>query len=158
MAVPPRHHCCPRYSLELPDEWHSSLGMGQRSPEVAAQPSSPRPLHGSIRMHDIVPRLQKFQEVMKSLYWGFQVPCPSFPFQSIAHVYSLMFKRLKSSTSTLSTIPNPYAVDLHWRSIWLYIAKELNPLEIARLVCVNKRTIRRYVTLFEQTGDVQPIS
>ena len=37
-------------------------------------------------------------------------------------------------------------------------AKGLNPEEISALVCVSQSTIRRYLTLFERTGDVQPIS
>ena len=34
-------------------------------------------------------------------------------------------------------------------------AKDLNPEEISALVCVSQSTIRRYLTLFERTGDVQ---
>lgn len=29
---------------------------------------------------------------------------------------------------------------------------------VGQLVCVSERTVRRYITLFEQTGDVQPES
>ena len=55
-------------------------------------------------------------------------------------------------------MPIPYAVDFRWRIIWLYTAKQLSPVEISRLVCVSERTARRYITKFEQTGDVQPVS
>ena len=40
-------------------------------------------------------------------------------------------------------MPTPYTVDLHWRIVWLYTAKQLNPQEISMLVCVSQ-TIRCY--------------
>ena len=55
-------------------------------------------------------------------------------------------------------MPKPYAIDLRWRIVWLSTAKGLNPEEISALVCVSQSTIRRYLTLFERTGDVQPVS
>ena len=53
-------------------------------------------------------------------------------------------------------MPKPYATDLRWRIIWLYIAHESTPSEISHLMCISERTVRRYIALFEETGDVKP--
>ena len=53
-------------------------------------------------------------------------------------------------------MPRAYTIDLRWRIVWLYTVQQLSPGEIANLACVNERTVRRYITLFEQTGDIQP--
>ena len=53
-------------------------------------------------------------------------------------------------------MPNPYSNDLRWRVIWLYLAKNLSIAEVSELVCVSERTIKRYITQFNQTGDVHP--
>ena len=42
--------------------------------------------------------------------------------------------------------------------MWLSTAKGLNPDEISELVCVSRSTIRRYLTRFWSTGEVQPTS
>ena len=54
------------------------------------------------------------------------------------------------------SMPNPYSVDLRWRIIWLYLARKLSSLQIAALLNVSERTVRRYVALFYRTGDVKP--
>ncbi len=54
-------------------------------------------------------------------------------------------------------MPNPYSIDLCWRIVWLYTAKQLSAAEISQLVCVSERSVRRYITQFQQTGDVQPV-
>ena len=41
-------------------------------------------------------------------------------------------------------MPKAYAVDLQWRAVWMHIAQ--------------KRSVRRYISLFHQTGDVEPKS
>ena len=58
----------------------------------------------------------------------------------------------------IEKMPKSYAVDLRWRIVWLYTAKQFSPMKIARLVCINERTVRRYIALFQRTGDVQPVS
>ena len=51
-----------------------------------------------------------------------------------------------------------YTIDICWRIVWLYTVQQLSPWEMANLACVNERTVGRYITLFQQTGDVQPIT
>lgn len=53
-------------------------------------------------------------------------------------------------------MPKPYATDLRWRIIWLHLAHRSTPKEIAELMCVSERTVWRYISLFEQTGEVRP--
>lgn len=53
-------------------------------------------------------------------------------------------------------MPKPYAIDLRWRIIWLYISHKLAPSDIAHIMCISERTVWRYIALFEQTGDVKP--
>ena len=40
--------------------------------------------------------------------------------------------------------------------MWLNIANGTSPAEISRIMNVSKRTVRRYLQLFQQTGDVRP--
>ena len=54
------------------------------------------------------------------------------------------------------SMPNQYSLDLRWRIIWLYTAQHLSISEISQLVCVSEKTARRYITKFEQSGEVQP--
>ena len=58
----------------------------------------------------------------------------------------------------LKVMPKPYALDLRWRIVWLSTAKNMSPEEISALVCISQSTIRRYLTRFWSTGDVQPTS
>lgn len=55
-------------------------------------------------------------------------------------------------------MPNPYSIDFRWRIVWLYTVKQLGAARISQLLCVSERTVRRYITQFEQSGDVQPVS
>ena len=72
----------------------------------------------------------------------------------------LKFKVVQNNTDAsavaVSKRPRAYTIDLRWRIVWLYTVQQLSPGEIANLACVNERTVRRYITLFEQTGDIQP--
>ena len=52
-------------------------------------------------------------------------------------------------------MPNPYSLDLRWRIIWLYLAQRLPPFQIATLLHVSERTVRRYLTLLYESGDVR---
>lgn len=58
----------------------------------------------------------------------------------------------------LSKMPILYAVDFCWRIVRLYTAKQLSLVEISRMVYVSESTVKRYITQFEQTSDVQPVS
>ena len=51
-------------------------------------------------------------------------------------------------------MPNPYSFDLRWRIVWVYLTQNRSPVEIATLFNVSDRTVRRYISLFHQTGDV----
>ena len=50
----------------------------------------------------------------------------------------------------------PYSTDLRWRVVWLSLVQQLCPDAIAQLLSVSARTVRRYIDLFYQTGDVVP--
>ena len=47
-------------------------------------------------------------------------------------------------------------IDLRWRIVWAYLTQNSTLPEIANVFSVSERTIRRYIQLFYQTGDVQP--
>ena len=53
-------------------------------------------------------------------------------------------------------MPTPYAVVLRWRAVWLNIAHGFSSQEVSNILCLSKCTVQRYLTLFHQTGDVQP--
>lgn len=52
-------------------------------------------------------------------------------------------------------MPKSYSIDLHWRIVWAHLTQTLTLSEIADLFSVSKCTVRRYIHLFYQTGDVQ---
>lgn len=53
-------------------------------------------------------------------------------------------------------MPVPYSVDFRWRVIWLNIVYNLSAPTIARQLCISTSTVRRFLRLFQQSGDVQP--
>lgn len=53
-------------------------------------------------------------------------------------------------------MPAPYSVDFRWRIVWLSMVHKRSSLTIARQMCISERSVRRYVNLFDQTGDVRP--
>ena len=55
-------------------------------------------------------------------------------------------------------MPKAYAVDLRWRVVWLYLAHNRSTSEISSLLLLSERSVRRYVSLFYQTGNVEPQS
>ena len=40
--------------------------------------------------------------------------------------------------------------------MWFYIAYQLSAQEIAQQLCISERTVKRYVGMFQQTGEVKP--
>ena len=54
-------------------------------------------------------------------------------------------------------MPLAYSNDLRWRIVWLYHYKEKSIEEIQELLFVSSRTVRRYLALFDETGDVSPV-
>ena len=55
-------------------------------------------------------------------------------------------------------MPTPYALELRWRVVWLNLVHGFSSHEVSELLCLSERTVRRYLTLFHQTGDVKPVS
>lgn len=54
-------------------------------------------------------------------------------------------------------MPNPYSTDLRWRVVFLHVAENISITRIAEMLCVSESTVRRYLNLFWQTGDVKPV-
>ena len=55
-------------------------------------------------------------------------------------------------------MPKAYAVDLRWRVVWLSLAHNPTASEISNLLLLSQRSVRRYISLFHQTGNVEPKS
>ena len=55
-------------------------------------------------------------------------------------------------------MPTPYSIDLRWRVVWFHLVHGFTSQEVADLLCLSERTVRRYITLFHQTGDIKPVS
>ena len=53
-------------------------------------------------------------------------------------------------------MPTAYSDDLRWRIVWLRIARDMSPSEIADLLCVGESTVRRYTSRFYASGSVSP--
>ena len=63
--------------------------------------------------------------------------------------------KFKFGKAAAGTMPTPYSMDLRWRVIWLDLVHGFTSHEVADM-CLSERTVRRYITLFHQTGDVKP--
>ena len=55
-------------------------------------------------------------------------------------------------------MPHSYSTDLRWRIVWLYYYQEKSYDEIEKLLFVSAGSARRYVALFDETGEVSPVS
>lgn len=55
-------------------------------------------------------------------------------------------------------MPNPYSVDLRWRIVWTSLSHQLSASEVSAIFSVSESTVRRYISLFHQTGDIEPQS
>ena len=55
-------------------------------------------------------------------------------------------------------MPLAYSTDLRWRVVWLHIAHSLKVSDIAEQLCRSERSVRRYIGLFQRSGDVKPCS
>ena len=40
--------------------------------------------------------------------------------------------------------------------MWFYTAHHLSATDISQQLCISERTVRRYIDMFEQTGEVKP--
>ena len=58
---------------------------------------------------------------------------------------------------TWSYMPLPFSVDLRWRIVWLSLTTDRTPANIAHIMNVSELTVWRYISLFKQTGDIQPM-
>lgn len=52
-------------------------------------------------------------------------------------------------------MPRSYTSDLRWRAVWLYHVHHLSASEVAKHLCLSKRSVYRYLQKFDQTGDVK---
>ena len=55
-------------------------------------------------------------------------------------------------------MPTPYTLELRWRVVRLNLVHGFSSHEVSELLCLSERTVRRYLTLFHQMGDVKPVS
>jgi len=92
-----------------------------------------------------------------ALYRGFQVHCPKVKCLNHVHAYNFPLSLKKWCMYPRPVImPIPYSVDLRWRVVWMHLAHNRSPADIAQLLCISEHTVRQCLTLFYQTGDVEP--
>ena len=85
----------------------------------------------------------------------------NFKVSNLAHAHYTIHSGPYSARFKLGlaeAMPKAYATDLRWRVVWLYITQYLDVHEISKQLCLSERTARRYIHLFEQTGDIKPVS
>ena len=56
----------------------------------------------------------------------------------------------------IATMPVGYSVDLRWRIVWLHLICGKSRYEIADLLFMSKRSVDRYISLYQSTGTVEP--
>ena len=74
---------------------------------------------------------------------------------SVLNEFGKGFPQSKAGSSKIK-MPRPYRTDLRWRIVWQHLVYRRPPSEIAQLMCVSERSVWRYISLFERTGDVKP--
>ena len=60
--------------------------------------------------------------------------------------------RAQSSTK----IPIPYSCDLGWTIIWRHVFQKMMAEDVAKMICVSRKSVYRYSERFLITGDVRP--
>ena len=65
-------------------------------------------------------------------------------------------KKKKKCEKSFSAMPRPYSTDLRWRAVWLHLTHQLDVKDIALKLCICQKSVKRYLTLFTLTGDVEP--
>ena len=70
-------------------------------------------------------------------------------------IQNLVVLSLKGKEQVQYSMPRSYTVDIRWHVAWLYIAHRCSSSEISTLLLLSERSVRRYISLFHQTGDVQ---
>lgn len=86
-------------------------------------------------------RKLRSENVLACTYYG---PCPC----------TWCDCRLLSRTKNTVEMPAPFSTDLRWRIAWMKIAHDLPMKEIATMLELSERSVRRIVKLFKTSGDV----
>ena len=55
----------------------------------------------------------------------------------------------------VSRMPVNYSSDLRWRAVWLVTLRGMTYEEVSQMLFISERSIRRYVSLFLTTGNVE---
>ena len=79
-----------------------------------------------------------------------------FKLYACAKVYDQCARVLNVSKLQVDTMPNPHSLDLRWRVVWLSLTGHYSAIQIAQLLNLSERTVRRYITTFQQSWDVEP--
>ena len=53
-------------------------------------------------------------------------------------------------------MPKAYSDDLRWRAVWLHTIRRMSFEEIAEMLFMCEKSVRRYIALFNATGGVSP--
>ena len=53
-------------------------------------------------------------------------------------------------------MPKHYSTDLRWRAVWLVLLRKMSYNEVSDTLFMSERSVRRYVELYQCTGDVEP--
>ena len=53
-------------------------------------------------------------------------------------------------------MPKTYSHDLRWKVVWLYLTHQFDVQDIASKLCICQKTVKRYLSSFTLTGDVEP--
>ena len=61
-----------------------------------------------------------------------------------------------ASHQRLIIMPKAYSEDLRWRAVWLHLIRRLSYAEIADVLFMCKKSVKRYIDLFNFTGSVAP--
>jgi transposase len=66
--------------------------------------------------------------------------------------------RLRNLRDSKTKMPVPYSVDLRWRVVWQVFILHSSYADTAKILNLSRRTVLRYAKLFQQTGEVQPMT
>ena len=55
-------------------------------------------------------------------------------------------------------MPMPYSLYLQWRMIWIALPWHASPQDMGQQLGVSEQTVKQYLKMFEETGDVKPRS
>ena len=53
-------------------------------------------------------------------------------------------------------MPKSYSEDLRWRAVWLHLIRRLSYAEIAEVLFMCEKSVKRYIDMFNSTGSVAP--